>query len=90
MRSLLCSVKDIKSGFCDPASYRSLEQAKAEFISFLGEVYHSPETYFIPPSDLQLWLVGEYDTDSGAIEACAPTLLVSGDSVVFKEVSDEA
>lgn len=89
MRCSLCSVKDVKSGFSDPCGFRSLEIAKAQFISFLGDVNSSPESYFVPASDLQLWHVGEFDSDSGLIEPCAPTLLVSGDSVKFKEVSNE-
>lgn len=89
MKSVLVAMKDVKSGFLDPISFRSLDLAKAQFISFLQHVHDNPEEYFVPARDFQLWHLGEYDSESGVIEPCFPVLLVSGDSVNFEEVSDE-
>lgn len=89
MNSVLFAVKDIKSGFVDPVSFRDEASAKASFVSFINQIHSQPDDFLVPYTDFQLWKLGVYDLDSGLIEPCLPSLILSGDSFNFKEVSYE-
>ena len=72
------SVRDKLDGFIGPCVERGDQLATRSFTT----VVNSPDSkLFANPGDYDLYKIGEFDTESGSIEPCLPSLVCSGASV---------
>ena len=71
--------RDAKVGFMPPQCDQS-EQAAIRGFSYAINGNDGMMNY--SPKDFDLYKVGEFDTETGKVDACMPVLIVSGESVV--------
>lgn len=83
MRKFIYSLRDLKTGFCDPTLELSDEIALRNFQYALK---NQPGIIGFAPQDFQLYCIGEFDTQSGILYTFdVPRLVVSVSDLSFKE-----
>lgn len=78
MKYPIYTYRDLKVGFmpvqCDQSDQSAIRGFSYAINGQTGMMNFAPK-------DFDLYKVGEFDTETGVIEPCVPTLLVSGASV---------
>lgn len=72
------SVRDLQSGFNQPWIDKNDECAIRGFSYSMK----SNDIMGFRPSDFQLFKVGTFDMETGAVDSCLPKLIVKGEDVV--------
>lgn len=75
MKYPLYSYRDVKVGFMPPQADQSDQSA---IRGFSYAINGQTGMMNFAPKDFDLYKVGEFDTDTGAVTACIPELIVSG------------
>lgn len=82
MKQPVCCIRDQLTGYLSPFVCNNEAVAKRDFSVIIRDdnntMYHNPQHF-------DLYLIGEFDTDTGKIEACEPKILLTGLSVSVKE-----
>lgn len=78
MKMLLCSVRDLKTGFFTPTLEKNEQSAKRNFLNMLRNA-NSDSLLAYAPSDFDLYVIGSMDIETGVIEPeTIPRLIMNG------------
>lgn len=84
------SVRDVKTTFGSPILYENSEFARR---GFLNAIFHDIEHYRrigVHQSDLFLYRIGEFDTESGELTPCLPEYIADGSDLIFEDGDSDA
>lgn len=84
------SVRDVKTTFGSPILYENSEFARR---GFLNAIYRDIENYRrigVHQSDLFLYRIGEFDTESGELCACLPEYICDGSDLIIEDGDADA
>lgn len=81
MNMPVLSVRDSLVGFGSPFTSVNKDVAIRGFTNSIIRAW-SDENDPVSPEDLSLFMVGEFDTDSGTISGCEPCVLARGTAIL--------
>jgi hypothetical protein len=82
-RLVMCSVFDVRVGaYTSPFCVRSRAEAIRSFTDACAD---DSLPFKKHPSDYALYVVGEFDDDTGVVSAVGPVSLINGDDVVVHD-----
>lgn len=81
MKMPVLSVRDALIGFGSPFTSVNKDVAIRGFTNSIIRAW-SDENDPVNPEDLSLFMVGEFDTDSGDISSCEPCVLARGTAII--------
>jgi len=76
-KQAICTVHDIKAQAYRPVNAPTVGTAEREFIRQINEA-HKENPLYMWPEDYDLYLVGNFDTETGMIESCEKVQLATG------------
>lgn len=77
MTKTIVAVEDRMTEFMQPRAVQSVEAAERDFKVLCED---SPIA-----KDMNLWRIGEFNTETGEITPCKPELIMKGESYVVKD-----
>ena len=83
MKHKIYTIKDVLVGHMTPFCQPNDQFAKRAFMNAAQDV--KPNNVNINPEDKELYLVGEFDEDTGVITPCEPKFLARATEYIKKE-----
>lgn len=80
MITKLVSLKDVKIGYKAPGSFESIEVAKRQFKALVKTEGTEVNTF---KDDMEIWHVGEFNTETGYLQMCEPVYIMGGKDVIL-------
>lgn len=81
MKMPVLSVRDSLVGFGSPFTAVNKDVAVRGFTNSVIKAWSNSDDT-VNPEDLSLFMVGEFDTDSGSISGCEPCVLARGIAII--------
>lgn len=82
MKYVIVSVQDVLTGFLGVSPAQSEKIAMRDFARAVKD---KSSLLFSNPQDYRLYKVGEFDSESGKLDPCEPTVICSGYDFVKEE-----